>query len=402
MESDPTRIEGIPLTRHWLIPKGKQPKVYVPHPVMSADDIRSRTQGVWDQFYSWRNVWARAHCVESLKSRVAFMLISKLYRQMYANTGIATDSARINRSASWARLIAKPLPEALRRQADAGAAGAARDLVGTARRGLAVARCVCRRSRQQREAAPLRPPDRIGGAAVRENRRAGRRARRAAARARSARLGRHGGAAALPRRRRPARSSTRFRSPSAAITRDVGFYEAPLADGARALLVDCPGPLRSRRPLRRRQRRLSRQRAPLRVPRARRARVRRRAAGAAPSIVHAHDWQAGLAPVYLRTLYAVASGARRHAERLHDPQPRVSGAVRAGLAAAARSRLGAVRDRSARVLGPHQLPQGRHQRRATSITTVSRALRRGDPDAGVRLRVRRHPARAARPIWSAS
>jgi hypothetical protein len=25
------------------------------------------------------------------------VLISKLYRQMYANTGIATDSARINR-----------------------------------------------------------------------------------------------------------------------------------------------------------------------------------------------------------------------------------------------------------------------------------------------------------------
>ena len=108
MESDPTRIEGIPLTRHWLIPKGLQPKVYVPHPIMSADDIRARTQGVWDQFYSWRNVWARAHCVESFKSRVAFMLISKLYRQMYANTGIATDSARINRSATWARMIAKP------------------------------------------------------------------------------------------------------------------------------------------------------------------------------------------------------------------------------------------------------------------------------------------------------
>src|SRR5205814_3322513 len=33
MESDPTRIEGIPITRHWLIPKGKQPKVYIPHPV---------------------------------------------------------------------------------------------------------------------------------------------------------------------------------------------------------------------------------------------------------------------------------------------------------------------------------------------------------------------------------
>src|SRR5204862_3662922 len=103
MELDPTRIMGIPLTRHWLIPKGLQPKVYVPHPVMSADEIRARTQGVWDRFYSWRNIWARAHCVESLKSRIAFVLISKLYRQMYANTRIATDSARSNRSATSAR-----------------------------------------------------------------------------------------------------------------------------------------------------------------------------------------------------------------------------------------------------------------------------------------------------------
>jgi radical SAM superfamily enzyme YgiQ (UPF0313 family) len=109
MESDPTRIDGIPLTRHWLIPKGKQPKVYVPHPVMSPDEIRMRTQAVWDRFYSWKNIWKRSNCVESIKARIAFVLVSKLYRQMYANTGIATDSARINRSAHWARWIAKPL-----------------------------------------------------------------------------------------------------------------------------------------------------------------------------------------------------------------------------------------------------------------------------------------------------
>ena len=78
------------------------------HPVMSADDIRRGTQGAWDRFYSFRNIWERAHCVESLKSRLAFVLISKLYRQMYANTGIATDSARVGRSAHWARWIAKP------------------------------------------------------------------------------------------------------------------------------------------------------------------------------------------------------------------------------------------------------------------------------------------------------
>jgi hypothetical protein len=38
---------------------------------------------------------------------MAFLLISKLYRQMYANTGIATDSARHERSVKVARLTAK-------------------------------------------------------------------------------------------------------------------------------------------------------------------------------------------------------------------------------------------------------------------------------------------------------
>ncbi|HKR55264.1 MAG TPA: radical SAM protein [Gemmatimonadales bacterium] len=108
MEKDPTRIDGKPLTRHWLIPQALRPKVYTPHPTMSADDIRRGTQGAWDQFYSLGNIWERANCVKSLKSKLAFVLISKLYRQMYANTGIATDSARVGRSANWARWIAKP------------------------------------------------------------------------------------------------------------------------------------------------------------------------------------------------------------------------------------------------------------------------------------------------------
>jgi hypothetical protein len=43
-----------------------------------------------------------------LRARLAFVLISKLYRQMYANTGIATDSARVSRAQNWARLLAPP------------------------------------------------------------------------------------------------------------------------------------------------------------------------------------------------------------------------------------------------------------------------------------------------------
>lgn len=106
---DVMKVDGVPVTRHWLIPKHKRPKVYTPHPVMSADEIRQRTQGVWDQFYQLPHVWRRAQCVKSMKARLAFVLISKLYRQMYANTGIATDSARHSRANRMARLLAKPL-----------------------------------------------------------------------------------------------------------------------------------------------------------------------------------------------------------------------------------------------------------------------------------------------------
>jgi hypothetical protein len=103
-----TRIAGVPITRHWLIPQAQRPKIYAAHPVMSADEIRRRTQAVWDRFYSLPRIWARSRCAPTLRSRLAFVLISKLYRQMYANTGIATDSARVNRATRWARLIARP------------------------------------------------------------------------------------------------------------------------------------------------------------------------------------------------------------------------------------------------------------------------------------------------------
>ncbi len=108
MGSEPPRVGGIPVTRHWLIPQSIRPKVYIEHPAMSADEIRRRTQRVWDRFYSLRSIWQRSRAVRSLKARLAFLLISKIYRQMYANTGIATDSARVQRSARRARWMAAP------------------------------------------------------------------------------------------------------------------------------------------------------------------------------------------------------------------------------------------------------------------------------------------------------
>ena len=108
MASDPTRIAGFPLTRFWLIPHHLRPKIYTPHPSLTADDIRRGTQSTWDRFYSIGAIWERAHIVKSYKARLAFLLVSKLYRQMYANTGIATDSARVSRSTRWARWLARP------------------------------------------------------------------------------------------------------------------------------------------------------------------------------------------------------------------------------------------------------------------------------------------------------
>lgn len=99
-------VQRIPVTRYWLIPGHLRPKLYIPHVTMSREEIRSRTQGVWDAYYKLSAIWKRTDCVKSWKARLAFVLISKLYRQMYANTGIATDSARREAANRWVRRIA--------------------------------------------------------------------------------------------------------------------------------------------------------------------------------------------------------------------------------------------------------------------------------------------------------
>jgi hypothetical protein len=97
-----------PLAKYWLAPPVSRPKLYYPHPAMSADEIRNRTQGAWSSFYSLSKIWRRSRCVATLRSRLAFVLISKLYRHMYANTGMATRSSGQAQAVRWARLIARP------------------------------------------------------------------------------------------------------------------------------------------------------------------------------------------------------------------------------------------------------------------------------------------------------
>ncbi|MCU1323760.1 MAG: Radical domain protein [Acidobacteriaceae bacterium] len=115
-----TPTGDVPITRYWLIPTAIRPKMFTPHPSMTSGEISERTQRVWDRFYDWPSIWQRSACTPTLRARVAFMFLSKLYRQMYAGTGISTDSARRKKSKTWARWTAKqcrklfqaaPMPE---------------------------------------------------------------------------------------------------------------------------------------------------------------------------------------------------------------------------------------------------------------------------------------------------
>ena len=106
--ADIPKVSGTPITRYWLIPADQRPKMFMPHPTMSSEELRTRTQEVWNRFYSLGAIWKRSNCTPNLRARLAFIFISKLYRQMYASTGIATDSARRNRATQWARWLAIP------------------------------------------------------------------------------------------------------------------------------------------------------------------------------------------------------------------------------------------------------------------------------------------------------
>jgi radical SAM superfamily enzyme YgiQ (UPF0313 family) len=103
-----TTGDAEPLTRHWLIPFINRPRLYFPHPTMSADEIRDYARKAWASFYSLPNTWSRSRCLVTLRSRLTFVLISKLYRHIYANIGMTTEHSRRTQAIRWARILVKP------------------------------------------------------------------------------------------------------------------------------------------------------------------------------------------------------------------------------------------------------------------------------------------------------
>ena len=116
-------------------------------------------------------------------------------------------------------------------------------------------------------------------------------------------------------------------------------------------------------------------------------------AGMRPAIVHAHDWQAGLVPAYLRD--AVRAGiprSRRHGTVFTIHNLAYQGIFGREVLPRARPAVGRVHGRRPRVLEQRQLPEGRHQLLATIVTTVSRRYAQEIQTRGAGLRIRRHPA----------
>ncbi len=93
----PTLVDGVPITRYWLIPIAVRPKMFTPHPTMSSDEIRERTQSVWDRFY---NFPARSGSDRPVRRRCARESPSCFCRSF---TGRCTQARASRRTARDAR-----------------------------------------------------------------------------------------------------------------------------------------------------------------------------------------------------------------------------------------------------------------------------------------------------------
>ena len=85
---------------------------------MSSEEIRERTQGVWDNFYGLPAIWS-ARSASDAAGSPGVSVISKLYRQMYAKTGFPPIARVVKKQRDGARLAipcrklfaANPMPD---------------------------------------------------------------------------------------------------------------------------------------------------------------------------------------------------------------------------------------------------------------------------------------------------
>ena len=190
----------------------------------------------------------------------------------------------------------------------------------------------------------------------------------------------------------PRESRTRCRLGDLAIP--VEFVELTLGDGVKAVLVDVPE-LFDRDGLYGSRGRDFPDNALRFAVLSRAALEYARLKGTRISVIHAHDWQTGLVPVYQKMHFADDPVVGGVPLCLHDSQPCVPGRLPAGRAAADRPRTRDAPSRGAGVLGSDQFSQGGRQLQRKDHDRQP-DLRARDPHAGLRLRHGRRAAEAGR------
>ena len=112
-------IDGIPLSRYWMIPIARRPRSFSRDREHAAT-TRANARRTWFEYYRFDRIWRRSVVARTFKARLMFVLLSKLFVNMYFHGGVATDSARFVRSAWIVRQCARvakrlfmgvPMPE---------------------------------------------------------------------------------------------------------------------------------------------------------------------------------------------------------------------------------------------------------------------------------------------------
>jgi len=85
---------------------------------MSSEEIRERTQKVWDRFYTWGAIWERSACTPTLRARLGF-IFSQSFTARCMQALASPPTAPAQKSKRWGALDRTPVQEALPRKAHA-------------------------------------------------------------------------------------------------------------------------------------------------------------------------------------------------------------------------------------------------------------------------------------------
>ena len=335
-------IDGIPLTRHWLIPRRCSPRS-----TCRTRSCRPTTSGrarraCGISSTAWRNVWARAHCVRvaQVARRVRADLEAVLGRcaPTRASRPTARGSTGRRRGRAWIakpcqKLFAgKPMPEL---QVPRGITPEVR--VGVGVQPSADSHAAGYANSSDGSPTSLGPPHRIGGATVLENRRAGADVLGALPPALQ-RLG-WDATVALPRyrgslgrraRRGVSRHGRRLHARGRLLRGAAGRRCAGAFSSTVRTCTTAPASTRSTTST------IPTTRVDLRSG-ARRARIRRTARAPGRRSSTRTTGRPVSRRSICRSLYASHPVLGGTPERLHHSQPRLSGSFESGLAAASRS-----------------------------------------------------------------